>query len=429
MSAGEEDGAAPASRMHGVAARGYGAAADTYERSRPDYPADAVAHLAATLGLRPGVRVLEIGAGTGKFTRQLAGTGATIVAVEPVEAMRAVLAGVVPDVEILDGTAEMLPLPNASVDAVVVAQAFHWFDAVRALSEIHRVLRPGGHLALVWNLRDTDVPWSRAVGEIANRDSGATPKARDHAWRTWTDRSALFTPLAAAQFTHAVPTDRAGVLDWVASLSHVAAMDEGPRRVLLAEVEALLRDHPDTRGLDTLDLRYRTDVFWAERRGEAPGREGIVASVNTSPAGVPKRPVHGARVHRLGVEGDGHTYAGHGGEDAAVCLLAQEAIERMRGDGHELFTGAVGENLTLLGLDWGALRAGDRLVFGGGLELQLTEYATPCQTIAHWFVKRRIARIGQKTNSQDARWYARVRTEGTVAPGDTVRLAPQPSPA
>ena len=152
---------------------------------------------------------------------------------------------------------------------------------------------------------------------------------------------------------------------------------------------------------------------------------GRVVSVNVSPGGVPKRPVHSAWVGRLGLDSDAHTEPepSHGGPDQAVCIYAIEAIERVAADGHEAFPGAYGENLTLEGLDWGTLRPGDVLAIGeAGLSLELTKYAAPCQTIAHWFVERRIGRIAPTVNPHDARWYARVLVEGRVEPGDRVVL-------
>lgn len=433
MTTTEDRDRAPASRVHDVAERGYGAGADAYERGRPAYPPDALAAIADRLDLRPGRHVLEVGAGTGKLTRGLIETGALVTAVEPVGAMRERLALAAPSATILDGAAELLPLPNASVDAVVVGQAFHWFDTIRALSEFHRVLRPGGRLALAWNLRDLELPWLRAVVELASAAGDRPPQYGAGAWRAAFARCALFAPLATTGIPWALETDHAGVVDWVASLSQVAALDPDERAAVLERVASLLLTHPDTAARERLQVPFRTELSWAERHPgarETPGHDGsrgIVASVNTSPGGVPKRPVDRAWAARDGVEGDGHIYPGHGGADAAVCLLAQEAIERVRADGHELFPGAVGENVTLLGIDWAALRPGDRLAFGSGLELELTTCATPCQTIAHWFTERRIARLGEKRHPEDARWYARVIAEGMLEPGDDVhhqRAAP-----
>ena len=157
------------------------------------------------------------------------------------------------------------------------------------------------------------------------------------------------------------------------------------------------------------------------------GRTGRVHQVNVSAGGVPKLPIPGTQVRRLGLDGDGHTHPEpiHGGELAAVSLYSVEALARVAADGHRAFPGAFGENLTLEGIDWGALGPGDRLAIGGGgLVLELTKPASPCQTIAHWFVDRQIARISPTVHPEDTRWYTRVIVEGPVAPGDAVTLVP-----
>ncbi len=158
-----------------------------------------------------------------------------------------------------------------------------------------------------------------------------------------------------------------------------------------------------------------------------PGRTGRVHQVNVSKGGVPKLSVPGTQVRRLGLDGDGHAEPEpiHGGEMQAVSLYCVEALARVAADGHRAFPGAYGENLTLEGLDWAALASGDRLEIGdGGLLVELTKQAGPCQTIAHWFADRQIARIGPKTHPEDARWYARVIAEGPVVTGDAVEVIP-----
>ncbi len=158
-----------------------------------------------------------------------------------------------------------------------------------------------------------------------------------------------------------------------------------------------------------------------------PGRTGRVHQVNVSSGGVPKLPVLGTQVRRLGLDGDGHAEPEpvHGGELQAVSIYCVEALARVAADGHCAFPGAYGENLTLEGLDWPALGPGDRLAIGdGGLLLELTKHTAPCQTIAHWFVDRQIARISPKIHPEDARWYARVIVEGPVAAGDAVEVLP-----
>ena len=421
--------------VHPAAARGYASTADLYDRARPGYPEDAVAAIVERLDLRPGRTVLELGAGTGKLTTRLVPTGARIVALEPVPGMRTKLAaalGGAPGVEIVDGTAEAIPLPAGSVDAVVAAQAFHWFDAIRALSEVHRVLRPGGRFVLAWNRRDESVPWVRALGDRIRTLAGDEPQVWDDGWRASLRRCALFEPWDSVLFRQTQVLTRDGVLDRVASVSFVAAAEPSAQAEVLASVDALLRDDPETAGRDTFDLPYDTEVMWATRRTIEPGLAGVVASVNLNRGGVPKPPVDGTVVRTLGLDGDGHNEPDiHGGPTAAVCLYPQEAVERVRADGHQSFPGSYGENLTLLGIDWAGLRDGDRLELGddgdgdgegAGPLLELTQFAAPCATQSHWFVEGRIARISHKVRPEDARWYARVLREGPVAPGMAVRV-------
>lgn len=413
--------------VHPTAARGFEAAADAYEHARPTYPRQVVDLLVDRLDLRPGRTLLELGAGTGKLTRLLAPTGVRILALEPVAAMRERLLEAVQGVEPVDGTAEAIGLAGGSVDAVVVAQAFHWFDAVRALSEIHRVLRPDGVLALAWNFRDESVAWVAELGRLIHTLSNGSPQARGGRWRADLARSGLFGPWTSETVQHAQSMTPGDVVERVASVSFVASAPETRRSALLADVRDLVATHPETAGRATVDLPYESEVLWAPRVSPAIGREGVVVSVGLNGGGVPKPPVDGAWAGRLGLDGDGHTEPEtvHGGPERALCLYAQEAIERVREDGHQAFPGAYGENVVVAGLDWASLRSGDRLAFGQGdtgLLVELTRPATPCQTIAHWFVDRRIARISQKVNPQDARWYASVVREGRVEAGMRVRV-------
>jgi len=151
---------------------------------------------------------------------------------------------------------------------------------------------------------------------------------------------------------------------------------------------------------------------------------GRIASVNVNRGGVPKLPVAEQWVGRLGLADDGHHEPEpmHGGPDQAVSLYSMEAIARVAADGHTAFPGAYGENLTLEGIELDSIASGDRLAIGDdGLVIELTRRAEPCQTIAHWFVAGRIARINSRRHPADARWYARVVAEGPVRPGDAVR--------
>jgi MOSC domain-containing protein YiiM len=297
---------------------------------------------------------------------------------------------------------------------------------------MHRVLRQGGRVVLAWNRRDESIPWVRAWGEAIHRVSTGEPDTTDATWRESLDRCALFGPWSSAWFRHAQALSPAGVLDRAASVSYVAAASPEVRASVLAEVAAVLAADPMTAGRDEVELPYDTEVLGAPRVTVAQGWTGIVASVNANGGGVPKPPVAGARVGRLGLDDDAHQEPEpiHGGVDGAVSLYSQEAIERVRDDGHAAFPGAYGENLTLLGIDWAALREGDRLDLGDGAgpNLELVKHAAPCQTIAHWFTEARIARISGKVNPGDARWYARVLREGPVTPGMAVRVTSRTLP-
>jgi SAM-dependent methyltransferase len=252
--------------VHDVAQRGFDAGAAAYDRARPSYPAEVVEWIAKHLGLGPGVRCCDLAAGTGKLTVLLTRTGADVVAVEPVEGMWRRLRDVAPAVPVLAGTAEALPLRRATLDAVTIAQAFHWFDADRTFAELARTVRPGGRVALVWNARDRSVEWVDALWSIMDRVEKRAPW-RDH--ERWSD-SALgsrrgFGPVHEATFRHAQVLDVAGVVDRFASVSHVAVLPEAERAAVLDEVRTVLATHPSTRGRRELAIPYRFDAYWCER--------------------------------------------------------------------------------------------------------------------------------------------------------------------
>jgi len=173
-----------------VAVRGFGAGAVAKDQAKPSYPEDAIAWLTLKLGIKPGRQIVDLAAGTGNLTALLADAGADLVAVEPIASMRALLRGRLPGIPVLGGAAEALPLADKSVDGVVVAQAFQWFDTRRALDEIARVVRPGGCLGLIWNAKDRSPEWVDQVWSVMERVKPQVPRLAgpsDGNWSPWTE--------------------------------------------------------------------------------------------------------------------------------------------------------------------------------------------------------------------------------------------------
>jgi SAM-dependent methyltransferase len=232
----------------------FAAVAESYERRRPTYPADVVAWLADRLGLRPGTTVVDVGAGTGKLTRDLVPTGARVIAVEPLAEMRRELATAVPAAEVLAGAAEELPLEDDSADAVVAASAFHWFDPDRALPEIHRVLRAGGGLATVGNGRDLDDPLQQEIQAIVGAYLPAGGELLS--WLEVVEASPLFGPLEEFSTTHEQWFDAEGLAERMGTVSYVARLPDDERADVLARIRAVGRAQPES----PFPFRYRTQA-------------------------------------------------------------------------------------------------------------------------------------------------------------------------
>jgi ubiquinone/menaquinone biosynthesis C-methylase UbiE len=251
--------------IHEQASIGFQRAADAYERGRPDYPSAAVEHLVKTLDIALGSHVVELGAGTGKFTRTLVSTGAEITAVEPVEGMRRKLSELMPGIRIVDGTAEAIPLADGAADAVVVAQAFHWFDGTRALPEIQRVLKPGRGLGLIWNVRDESIGWIRGLTGIIQLYESGVPRYKSLAWQSAFRSTRLFSPLVEAKFPHVQTLPLDAVEDRVTSISFIAALPDAEREAVLQKVRDLVRQEAQNRGVAEIDFPYETHVYTCRR--------------------------------------------------------------------------------------------------------------------------------------------------------------------
>ncbi|QXI31047.1 class I SAM-dependent methyltransferase [Pseudomonas vanderleydeniana] len=250
------------SGVHQAAQVGFSAEAKTYAHGRPDYPAELLPWLRDTLGAGPAAQVVDLGAGTGKFTRLLTTTGATVTAIEPVEAMRAELVARLPQVRALSGTADAMPLDTGSADALTCAQAFHWFAHQSSLAEMHRVLRPGGRLGLVWNVRDESVDWVAQITRIITPLEGDTPRFHTGAWRLPFDNSRHFSApeLSRFEYSHIGPPQEV-IIERFLSVSFIAALPDAGKARVVEQLQKLIETHPDLRGRETIAFPYRTEAY------------------------------------------------------------------------------------------------------------------------------------------------------------------------
>jgi SAM-dependent methyltransferase len=251
--------------VHAAAQLGFSREAQAYARGRPEYPAAILPWLANDMGVALGKVVVDLGAGTGKFTKLLVQTGAEVLAVEPVEAMRAQLAGNLPGVACLAGRAEAIPLATASADALVCAQAFHWFASAATLAEIHRVLRPGGRLGLIWNVRDESVDWVAAITRIITPYEGDAPRFWKGTWRQPFSGQYFTEPEPSSFAYQHVGTAQEVILDRFLSVSFIAALPPQEKAGVADHLRALIATHPALREKDAIAFPYRTEAYRCTR--------------------------------------------------------------------------------------------------------------------------------------------------------------------
>lgn len=252
--------------LHDYVSKGFGSTTQLYERIRPEYPPEAIDILVRELRIGPGKVVVDVGAGTGKLTRALVPAGATLIAVEPLAEMRERLAESVPRAVPFAGTAEHMALRDGSAHAVVAAQAFHWFDGDQALAEFHRILVPGGRLALVWNVRDRRAKWVDAFNILVESVDPDRPAHETGKWRAAVDRTTLFGPLTERDVEWGQVLVPAEIVDRAASVSSISSLPKAERERVLDRFRELAATHPDIRGHDTVTLPYVTKIYWTERR-------------------------------------------------------------------------------------------------------------------------------------------------------------------
>ena len=251
--------------VHTSAQQGFSTQAVTYAQGRPDYPRQLTGWLTDTLRIDAQSTVIDLGAGTGKFTRLLSTLAPTLIAVEPVAQMGAQLTRLLPDVRLLEGTADAIPLASASADALVCAQAFHWFSTPAALAEIHRVLKPDGRLGLVWNVRDESVGWVAAITEIITPYEGDTPRFHTGRWReAFTGEYFSEPEVTCFPYQH-VGSPQEVIMDRFLSVSFIAALPAAQKAMVTAQLQALIHTHPDLRGRDTVAFPYQTQAYVCQR--------------------------------------------------------------------------------------------------------------------------------------------------------------------
>jgi SAM-dependent methyltransferase len=226
--------------VHPLAAH-FDEVAGPYERGRPEYAAEVIRAVAAELRIPPGARVLDLAAGTGKLTRALLDSGFDVIAVEPQGELREVLAASVGRERVGKGLAEAIPLPDASVVAVTVGDGFHWFDQLLALSEIRRVLRPGGGLAVLWTVPDwSGASWAHEVGTLLAGLRPEHPHFDGPAWQDGVLKAGGWTTPRELRLTTLQPASPERILDYLASISWIAALSEDQHAETLARVGAIL---------------------------------------------------------------------------------------------------------------------------------------------------------------------------------------------
>ena len=252
------------SKIHSTALLGYKDVANTYDNGRPGYPDEAINFIKKNFEISEPKCILDLGAGTGKFTQYFVNSGANVVAVEPVPGMLASLLEKFPDVIGLNGTAELIPVGDGSVDIVICAQAFHWFNATKAGAEIFRILKAGGYIVMVWNRCDESYCWVKSLTEIINPFSSDTPQFQTSDWKIPFKEGTRFSSLKSKEFAHSHLGDSNMVLDRVLSTSFIAKLPDREKNRIKKKVDELISITPDLQGAQ-VKFPYKTELFWCQK--------------------------------------------------------------------------------------------------------------------------------------------------------------------
>ncbi|KAG0166852.1 hypothetical protein DFQ28_006729 [Apophysomyces sp. BC1034] len=251
--------------MHPIAATGFQLKVDDYANARPSYPAAALQRIKEIIPQE--AHVLDLAAGTGIMTQLLVPLGYQVTAVEPADNMRNKLKELLPEVPCFKGTAQNIPVPSESQDAVVIAQAFHWFDDIESLNEIHRVLKPQGHLILIWNTESPRSIWTAKLRQLYEKHTEGVPSNRTGRWRQVFDTDEAKTlydlPLEYIQVTNDFPTDKDRAWSRVISNSYVAILPEDEIQKLKKDAFTVL-DDPENEFNGVYS--HETDLVWVRKR-------------------------------------------------------------------------------------------------------------------------------------------------------------------
>ena len=248
--------------IHHSAQSGYSKASTIYVSGRPGYPPEIEGWLSVQMAVEAGKKVVDLGAGTGKFTARLLQTGASVIAVEPVGPMREELQRTYPAVDARDGSAARIPVEDESVDAVFCAQAFHWFASKETLTEIKRVLKPGGILGLVWNVRDESIDWVSALTQIMLPYDQGTPRFQSGQWRTVLPAEG-FSELQEVRFKHTHRGDfESVVVNRIMSVSFIAALPMSDQEHVRGQIWNLLSSCDDLSDEAKVSFPYETLATW-----------------------------------------------------------------------------------------------------------------------------------------------------------------------
>lgn len=250
--------------VHLTAARGF-TDGELYERGRPGYPPAAIDALKVT----DATKIADLGCGTGKLTKLLVDRRARVIGIEPLPAMLSAFTEQCPGTPVISALAEVLPFGDEEFDIVACASAFHWFRHDLAIPEIHRVLKPKGRLAIIWNRRDRltgqSPDWAAGFWAITEEHRHDTPGYRTGAWRTAIEGSRLFGPITEQRFEHIQRTDSEGLLARVMSISFIETLPAAVREEVLQSARRFIEEHPQTRGRDVLELPYSTALYVTQR--------------------------------------------------------------------------------------------------------------------------------------------------------------------